>query len=300
MVERYGLIFGLTQGISGNAPPSYLLRLYPYMVESIAFQRQLVRKSISYGPADTSITLFHYFSNVRQPSILKTIHRYTIGLPRLLTQSGRDSAILNTPLYATDDTLTDTQFPVLDIPAREQRVINEVNRRVNASYSRSTGIITIETKMPRPELAAQLVQLTLDELYRQASAYKTEKGRLYLDFLNHQLDLAKQALEEARGSLAEFNASDGQALDERMMLQSNYEESLDRYNTVLGQRNRLQSNIQEQLPPFRILDDITVPGQKSEPNRKLTIVLSLLAGFFIALSWITVDFLKFKLTYTQE
>ncbi|MDR8392611.1 hypothetical protein NC796_15755 [Aliifodinibius sp. S!AR15-10] len=302
LVERYGLIFGLTEGLSGNeAPPTFLLRLYPYMVESVRFKQQLIRRPFDYSEVDSSITLYDYFTDFDRPSVFETIHRYTLGLPELLSQSDESrSRFESVPIYTTRDSLNDTtvvtRFPILDIPAHEQSVINKVNNRVNASYERQTGIITIRAKMPTPELAATAVQLTLQELYEQASAYKTEKGRLYMDFLNRQLDLAGQSLKDAREALMEFNQTENQPLNERMRLQSNYEESLDRYNTVLRQRNRLESNIQEQLPPFRILDDITIPGTKSEPNRKLIIILSLLTGFFMALGWTTVVFLKSKLS----
>lgn len=300
LIERYGLIFGLTEDIKGNnPPPSFLLRLYPYMIESVSFQQRLIRKPFDIRGADSSITLFEYFTKHDQASVFKTIHRYTLGLPELLSE--QDSAFTNAPIYATDDTLSDTttkRFPILDIPPREQEVINKVNRRVNARYDQRTGIITIESQMPKPQLAAKVIQLTLEELHDQASAYKTEKGRLYLEFLNHQLAVADQSLNGARDSLLEFNQAENQPLNERMRLQSNYEESLDRYNTVLRQRDRLKSNIQEQLPPFRILDDIQ-PGRKSEPNHKLIIILGLLAGFFLALGWITIDFLGSKLKQTS-
>ncbi len=81
-----------------------------------------------------------------------------------------------------------------------------------------------------------------------------------------------------------------------MELQSSYETNLDQYNTLTRQLQRMKLNIQEQLPTFRILDDITAPGTQIQPKRKLIVLLSIVLGFFVAFSWVTISLLLKKST----
>lgn len=301
IIESYGLLFGLTGSIRENRTPSYLLELYPYMINSSDFQQRLMHYPFRYERRDTTITMFDYFTKVYQPSLTHTIYRYTIGLPGTImnaVQPGRDQE--NPPVSEADSVekispVPGSQFPIPDLSAREKRVINELSSRITATYMRGIGIVNIETRMPEPMLAATLAQLTLEVLYEKAREYKTGKGKVYLQFLETQRSQAQAELEEAREELIQFRNAEQQLLNERLELQSNYEAGLSRYNSILEQINRIDADIQEQLPVFRILDDITLPSQKSEPNRRLIIAFSLLLGLFLAICWITVLFFASRL-----
>lgn len=301
IIESYGLLFGLTGSIRENRTPSYLLELYPYMINSMDFQRRLIHHPFRYERRDTTITMFDYFTKVYRPSLTNTIYRYTIGLPGTIAnalQPGKDQEM--PPVSGTDSVahispVPDSQFPIPDLDPREQRVINELSSRITATYLRGIGIVHVETRMPEPRMAATLTQLTLEVLYEKAREYKTAKGDLYLQFLETQRGQAQAELKEAREELIQFRNSEQQLLNERMELQSTYEAALSRYNSILEQINRIEADIQEQLPVFRILDDITLPGQKSEPNRKMIITFSLLLGIFLAVCWITILFFGSRL-----
>ncbi|MCW9709181.1 GNVR domain-containing protein [Fodinibius salsisoli] len=293
IIESYGLLFGLTGSIRENRTPSYLLRLYPHMINSVDFKRTLMSKPFQYGSTDSSVTLHQYFTQMYRPPLLNSLYDYTFGLPgKILSamQSGETSPPASTA-QDTSQSHQQSDFPILDLSPSERQVARAFSSRITATYDRQTGIVRISARMPEANTAPQVVQLVLETLHEKASDYKTAKGRQYLDFLESQQLRQKQQLDKARQELIEFNGADSQPLNRRMELQSTYETALDQYNTLTQQLQRMRLNIEEQMPTFRILDDITTPGTQIKPKRKLMIFLSLLLGFFVAFSWITISFL---------
>lgn len=293
VIESYGLLFGLTGSIRENRTPSYLLELYPYMINSVAFKYKLMHKPFEYAEQDTTITMYQYFTDLYQPSVLHSLYSYITGP----SQPEPDTTAQTEPgLTDEDPTGTGLQLevPILSFNPDERKVINELSERITAGFQRSTGIVRVSASMPESDLAAKLVKLTLQTLHEEASSYKTAKARLYRDFLETQQSQSGKELEEARRELIKFNKTGSQSLNERMELQSNYEISLDHYNTLTQQLKRMELNIQEQLPTFRLLDDITVPSEQVKPKRELIVLLSILLGFFAAISWITASFILTK------
>ncbi|HLR25419.1 MAG TPA: hypothetical protein VK112_06095 [Fodinibius sp.] len=294
IIESYGLLFGLSGSIRENRTPSYLLKLYPHMINSVSFKQELMHKPLPLGSADSSITLYQYFTEIHQPSMLHTIYRYTLGLPGTIVNAMRSKPAADIPAKTSRDTLStngSSKFPIRQFTGKERKVINALSTRITASYSRQTGIVHISANMPEAKLTPQVVRLILQTLHERASAYKTAKGRNYLEFLEKQQTQQKEELEKARDRLIAFNGAESQPLNKRMELQSNYETNLDQHNSLSRQLHRIKLTIKEQMPAFRILDDITAPGNQIQPNRKLTVLLSLILGFFIAYSWVTILFL---------
>lgn len=297
VIESYGLLFGLTGSIRENRTPSYLLELYPYMIRSVHFRQKLMQKKLSFPEQDTTITIYQYFTEVYRPSIFHNMYSYLFGSEETSsdkTQVQADAAPLPPAQRDSSIGMQDSDIPILSFSSDEKKVMNELSSRLSAGYQRGTGIVRVSATMPEPDLAAKLVRLTLQTLHEQASNYKTAKARLYKDFLETQQNRSKKELERARRELIEFNGADSQPLNKRMELQSRYEVNLDQYNTLTQQLNRMELNIQEQLPAFRLLDDITVPSEQIQPKRKLIIFLSILLGLCVALSWIMGSFILTK------
>lgn len=287
VIENFGLILGFTGSIEKERSPSGLLEQYPYMISSVSFQKRLMYKSFYYGEVDSTITLYEYFTKIYAPSPLQALYKYTFGFPATIG-SGLQSKTQPTP--AENFSSQDTSYQIIHLNSDEKKVLNQLSNRITADYERRAGIIRIQTQMPEPLLAAKLAQLTLRVLQETASEYKSRKARLYKNFLTQQLDQAQTDLEKARATLIDFKNAESQPLDERMALQSRYNSTLDRYNTISRLLERVELTIKEQLPTFRILDDITIPHQHSQPKRVIILTLSLLLGFFVAICWITVVF----------
>jgi len=287
VIQSYGLLFGLTGNVGEKRAPADLLQRYPYMINSLSFQLTLMHKPFHHPAIDSSITFYQYFTEIYRPTALQTLYSYTLGLPATLG-GGPNKGVQN--LSPTPTASQDSLAPIIQLSSKEKQVISQLQDRILATYQRRPGLVRIQATMPQPQLAAKLAQLTLQVLQEVAADYKTKKGRLYQKFLKQQLEQANTELINARETLTDFKQAGSQPLNKRMELQSRYNFALDYYNTLSQQFERMKLTIQEQLPAFRILDDITVPGHRSSPDRKLIIIFSLLLGGFVGLSWITISF----------
>lgn len=258
-----------------------------------------MHKPFEYEEQDTTITIRQYFTEIYHPSILHSFYSYITGSTETLSDTTAKSQYNTEKVFepTSEDSSgknLNPDIPIYSFSPDERKVINELSDRITAGFQRQTGIIRVSVTMPESDLAAKIARLTLQTLHEEASSYKTAKARLYKDFLDTEQSKSKEELEQARQKLIEFNGDDSQPLNERMELQSSYEVNLDQYNTLTQQLNRMELNIQEQLPAFRLLDDITVPSEQVQPRRKLMVFLSLLLGFFVAISWMTATFILKK------
>jgi len=302
VIESYGLLFGLTGSIREEQRPAYLLKLYPHMISSVSFRQKLMHKPLEYDKADTSITLYQYFTALNKPTISQKIYRYTLGLPNTIMKAVQTPSP-ETKMASTSDTLgaeSSSLFPIKEFTAKEKRVMATLAERITATYDRQSGVLQITAAMPKAKLAPQVVQLVLKTLHEQATDYKTSKGKKYVDYLQKKQKQQKKELEKARQRLITFKKTNSQPLNERMKLQSDYEANLDQYNALTTQLGRIKLTIREQMPTFQILDDITTPGTKVQPKRKLIVFLSLILGTFLALCWITVSFFIDKTRESQD
>jgi uncharacterized protein involved in exopolysaccharide biosynthesis len=174
--------------------------------------------------------------------------------------------------------------------AHSKQVAEELSSRITARYDRRSGMVHIQTKMPEPGLAALLAQLTLQELHEKARHLKNENAILHLEYLYEQQGEAQQELEQARQALIQSGDTENLLISERLEEQSNYEASLNRYNAIREQINRIQADTANHNPVFRVVNDITVPTQISEPNRILILTISLLTGVFLSVCILTFMF----------
>jgi hypothetical protein len=280
------------------------------MINSISFQQTLMREPFTYGKSNQKITLYEYFTEIHRPSFLASLKKNTIGLPETAAAAASDEAAVSkkavpeqstpsdslsnkgsaTPDSASMQDRVTTRFEITDLNSKEKSVINQMQSRISAGFQRRTGIVSVQAKMPEAELAAKVIKLTLKVLQEQVISYKTARGKTYRTFLLSQQSEAKTDLDRSRESLISFEGQSSQPLNQRLELQSRYRYALDRYGTLTEQVQRVDLTIEKQMQAFRVLDDITVPGQKSEPNRKVILFFSLLLGFLVALCWITVAF----------
>lgn len=296
IIESYSTLFGLTGNIRKLRNPAYLLEQYPPLIASTAFQLNLMQQPFTYSGVDSAITLQEYFTKIHRPPLSRLFYSNTFDM---FTPSGSASgsgrrfppSFRSSNSDAQNDADTSAKpFPILELNPEIRQVKDELLSRIDATYEHSAGVVRIQTKMPEPELAAILAQLTLRVLHENLRVYKNEKSQMQLEYLQTQQTQAMDELEEARTALVSSGEGENRPFNERLELQSNYEANLNRLNAITEQINRIRADIRNQMPVFRVINDITVPNQKSEPDRVLIITLSLLLGIFLAFCWITAGF----------
>lgn len=178
---------------------------------------------------------------------------------------------------------------VVSISIDEEDLIKEIQKRFNASIDIKTGIITIQSQMPDPVVAALTVQAASDYLTNYVTDYRTQKSRQQAQFLAEQATAAKQRQNRAEYALQSYRDHNHSAYlnvarIEEQRLQSEYTFAQSLYNDLVRQWEQAKIKVKEEQPVFKVLEPARVPLIKSKPNRPLFgIAFAVLGGLLYLL-----------------
>ncbi len=169
----------------------------------------------------------------------------------------------------------------LQVTKHQDERIKEVQGRVTAQYDKKSGIITLSSTMPDPVVAASVAKRTLDYLTNYAIAYRTEKARQQVEFLNRQVAASKRRYQDAEVTLSSYRDRNrslflNTAKIEEQRIQAEFMLAQDLYNNLSKQLEMAKIKVQEETPIFKILEPAKVPLKKSGPKRTM-----IMAGFAV-------------------
>ncbi|HEV7349033.1 Wzz/FepE/Etk N-terminal domain-containing protein [Telluribacter sp.] len=163
---------------------------------------------------------------------------------------------------------------VVSISLEDDAMIKKIQERLSASIDMKTGIISIQSEMPDPVVAALTVQKASDYLTNYVIDYRTQKSRQQAEFLAEQAATAKQRQQRAEYALQSYrdqnrNAYLNVARIEEQRLQSEYTFSQSLYSDLVRQWEQAKIKVKEEQPVFKVLEPSRIPLRKSTPNRLL-------------------------------
>jgi capsule polysaccharide export protein KpsE/RkpR len=259
--------------------------LYPDYMQSTPFLLKISERNIQISEMDSTVTIFKYFAEIREKPIIESLKKYTIGLPGLLfslpDRIGQGK--VDNSLRGVNDTLKISK--IYSLTPKEISIQNEIKERILAELNEN-GTITITVKMPDPVASAQLAQNSVELLTEFITVYRTEKYKENLEFITQQYLDAKTQFNLAQVQLAEFRDKNANIISARIQteqqkLETEFQLAADLYRTMAQQLEQAKIKVQEQKPVFTILEPVKIPNRKSEPDRKIIIILSVFLGIFV-------------------
>jgi len=291
LLQQYGGLLGLSGGGGSYASASNAIRvqLYPNIAQSLPFQMALLEEKVTSTEYDTTVTVYEYFNEVYQPSVLSYVTKYTIGLPFTIK-----NALIPTAKDTTGGLPSglDADSIIISVSEEKLKIIQSMRNRVKVSLDEETGIVSITSQMPEPVMAAKLGNRAIELLTGYLKEYRTEKVKIDLQFAKEQLEKAKDRFQKAQLELAEFRDSNqgsltARAQTEQQRLQSQYDLAFNLYNTLSQQYEQAKLKVQEQTPVFKTLQPVQVPVDDETSGAQILIVSVMLAGM-LSLGWIFV------------
>ena len=270
-------------GINLNPTTSSELspRTYSSIVMSAPFQLELMQTKLNFEKIDRSITLYDYYTKIRSQNIF---FKYTIDLPSLIIKTlkgekkNKFSSLESNQLYF----LTDMQIEVQKIIEKQLSVVvNELD-----------GSVSISCSLPEAFAAAELVLNAQNLLQSYITRFKIEKAKTDLEFVQLRYNESKSNYEKAQEQLAIFrdrnmNASTAVAKSEEEKLNSEFALQNGVYAELSKKLEQAKIMVKEETPIFTIIKPVSVPTEKSSPNRSLILAISafigLLAGIVLVL-----------------
>jgi hypothetical protein len=251
-------------------------RTYSSIIGSVPFQLELMKTRLNFERLDTSVTLYDYYTKIKFGNPLV---KFTVGLPHLIImaikgeRNNRFSTSTANPLYS----LTEKQIEV-------QRIIES---QVGIFINEKDGFVTINCTLPEAYSSAQLAHSTQLLLQKYITEFKIEKAKVNLDFIQQRYDEARKNYQTAQQQLATFrdrnrNVSTAVAKTEEERLTAEYTLVTGVYSELAKKLEQAKITVKEETPVFTIINPVSVPSEKSSPNRPLILAIAGFIGFVLS------------------
>jgi uncharacterized protein involved in exopolysaccharide biosynthesis len=244
--------------------------LYPDIVNNTPFYLHILKQKIT--TKEGSIMTFEGY--------LKKEATSTSWLSNLFSGDSTKKLVFIAPKDSNIISLTEKQFTTIE----------NLQKRIGASYDKKTGVISISVKMPDPVVAAVVARLTMNYITEYVSKYRTEKARQDLVFLQDRVREARGRYYGEQSRKAQYTDQSKfiavQAADlQRERIESDYKVSTSVYNNLMAQLEQAKIKVQEETPVLQVLNPPQVPLKKSEPKRSILLIIYAFLGGMTGVIW---------------
>ncbi|MDE5417234.1 Wzz/FepE/Etk N-terminal domain-containing protein [Labilibaculum sp. DW002] len=260
-------------GIGGgsNIAPS----LYPKIINSIPFQKELMKTELIIDGQVTETTFSYYYENIYSPGLFGVIKEYTIGLPRLILKTIKRERIQNTSLISNHQ--------IIEVSEREKELIERLEEQLTFSMNDKDGDITLSASMPEAIPAAQLVEKAKELLQKSITNFKIQKAEDQLAFVKERYTEKEKEVHQIQKKLAEFrdrnkNVSTAIAQAEQQRLTAEYNLVYGVYSELAKQLETQKIQVKEDTPIFTVIQPTSIPIKPSSQSKLLTLVIFCFLG----------------------
>ena len=261
--------------------------IYPQIVSSVPFQKELMYTPLHYSKCDTAICMFDYsLSDYAKPgpvgAVFQAIGKYTIGLPGVILGAIRGK---KEPIVLPEGEGADggAAAKPLVISEDEEKVLKVLSENVSLAVDKKEGYVTLNVKGSEPiqtaELAMKAQQLLQDEITR----FRVEKSQSELEYIQARYDEIKAETELYQEQLAKITDRQ-QSLTgtrdriERDRIQTKYNMASSIYSELAKQLEQSKMQVKKDTPVFTIVQPVSVPTKSANSRAKTLIVWTFFGG----------------------
>jgi LPS O-antigen subunit length determinant protein (WzzB/FepE family) len=262
--------------------------IYPQIVQSVPFQLELMETPFILEGIDKPISIFEYYTeDYAGINIISAVKKYTIGLPGVILGALKSKDI-ETPPAISGDSLFYSPIALTEDQEAIRKILSE---RVTLETNDKEGYVVLNAIAHDPKLAAQVAHKAQLLLQKYITEFKIKKASAQLDFIKGRHAEKKNDFEQAQANLAAFsdrnkNITSAMARIEQEKLQNEYQLAFEVYSQLAQQLEQAQIKVKEDTPVFSIVKPVTVPLEKSKPNRPMILIIWTFLGGVIAIGWI--------------
>jgi len=253
--------------------------VYPQIVNSVPFRKELMYTPLHYAKADTAVSMYTYVKEYTKPGVVGVVLKYTIGLPGVIMGAIRKEKPEPTLGGGGDD---GTPKPIL-LTKDEEKIIKAVGQCVSLAVDKKEGYLTLTVKGSEPLQTAELAMKAQELLQDEITRFRTEKAQYNLDYVQARYDEIKAEAESYQTALASArdrsqNMATVRSLVEVERLQSKYAVANSIYSEMAKQLEQAKMQVKRDTPVLTIVQPITVPRQPSNSRAKKLIIWTFFGG----------------------
>ena len=263
-----GINVGISQTSSEISP-----LIYPLIIKSIPFQLEMMKTPLQFKGSSNTITYLEYLTKGSAGfSPIPFLKKYTLGLLlKWLNGTKKESA------------LSEGKTDIVQLTDDEKLAKKELESIISLVFNVKEGYATLTADMVEPIPAAQMAQKAEDLLQRYIIDFKILKSKADLDFIQERFDEKRVEFEKAQEGLAvridrNKNFTSGLSSVETDRLQAKYTLTFGVYQELAKQLEQAKIQVKKETPVFSVIEPVTIPSEKSKPNRPMIIISCIIFG----------------------
>lgn len=267
--------------------------VYPNIVKSVPFCREIMQMPIPVKKSSTPITLYEYYNykQYQQKNLLNAIKKYTIGLPGVILSSIHKNTSNEEAAVAYTDTISGE---VLSLTSKERKAISLIQQNILFESNSRDGYIKLGYSFAEPEAAAAIADHLFKTLEKYVKDYKAQKQQDNLLFVESNYSEARKDFLQKQTNLAAFQDANrglvsAMARTTERRLSSEYDIAFTVYNELAKQLEQAKLSVKESTPVLTIIDPVVVPQQRSAPRRSMIIAVFLFLGLIVSMGWVFIE-----------
>lgn len=252
--------------------------VYPQIVQSIPFQKELMHVKLNFEGYNEKISLYDYYTDPQYAkfNVLSFIKKFTIGLPGTIIGAIRGKKEIIEDTVESDNT-------IIQLSSKERALIDLLSANVTLNADQKAGNITLTSIMPEAKAAAQLGEKAQILLQAKITEFKIAKSNMQLDFIQERYNEKKKEFEEKQKELALFNdrnknVTTAIARTEGERLQNEYQLVFSVYTELSKQLENSKIQVKNETPVFSIIEPISIPTESFKPKRKQILMIWIFLG----------------------
>lgn len=255
-------------------------QLYPQIVESYPFRKELINKKFKFKEYPRPLTIYEYANQDSVLGFFDVFLKYTVMLPLTLVEQFKASSLRNGS--------ADSDSSLLYIDDMQNKAFAIIDGAIDVSSDQRSGVVYLYVRMEEPELAAQVSSEVLYLLQKHIINFKTQQLKQKLDFIQANYLEKRSEFESSLIKLYNFRDKNRNIISERIdpdyqRLMDDYELSSMLYKGIAQQYEQAKLQIKEETPAFQIIEPVIVPDDSSTPKIGIILALCVFLGFFAGL-----------------
>lgn len=261
--------------------------IYPQIVESVPFQLEIMETHFNFKDVDHPVSLYDYYMDYAKPDVISAVKKYTIGLPFVILNAIKGNKNENVPAVAGEE-LFDAPIALTKDQEKIRKMLSE---KITLETNEKQGYVILHAITHDPVLASQVAHKAQLLLQKYITEFKIKKASAQLAFITERYAEKKKDFEKAQTNLAVFvdrnkNVTSALARTEEVRLQNEYKLAFEVYSQLAQQLEQAQITVKEDTPVFSIVKPVTVPLEKSKPNKPMILVIWTFLGGVLGIGWI--------------
>lgn len=258
------------------------LSLYPKMVSSVTFRKALLNLKFHVEGSEMPITYRVYFEDIHSPGIWEVVKKYTIGIPGMILKSSKRSS---------EASVVESEHGLISVSQEEFEHFKRLDNQLTISPNEKEGYVSLSFALPEPVMAAQMAQFAQELLQNEVIAHKISNAQEQLKFTEERFEEKKAEFEQIQGRLSNFrernqNIATATMQNQLQRLEAEYNFAFGIYTELAKQLEQAKLQVAKDTPIFSVIQPVTIPSEKSSPNRPLILVIFTILGLIIGLGYV--------------